>query len=168
MSYQNSPCSIEEDQEIVVPLGTTSTPPPPSTTTRAQWRAALVVGMLLLLLMMLAGGGGVVGRRPEGSSSTTAAEGLVVGDAPCVPATDTFTGGSVTTWYGKSYPFETCYKLDLGGYDEDKFCWSKSYHSDYYGVFYQCIPNPKNGGWYALEYASPNSCGPPCQDMYQD
>ena len=65
-----------------------------------------------------------------------------IGDAPCVPATSTFTGVSVTTLYGKDYAFETCYKLDLG--DEAKYCWSKSYQA-VGNYFYQCIPNQKNG-----------------------
>ena len=165
MSYQNSPSSIDKENKIAVPLMlmTPSTPPPIATTTRLlQWRVALLVVGMLLLFDVLAGCG-VVGRRPEESSSTTAAAGLVGHFAPCLPATDTFMGGSVTTWYGKHYAFETCYKLNLD--DGPAYCWSKSYKA--VNLFYQCIPNPKHGGWYALEYTSPNLCGPPCQDMYQ-
>ena len=169
MSYQNSP-TIDEDEEIAVPLVTTITPPPPpSTMTTSLHRSSrkiIVAGTLLLLLlfMMLAGGGGMVGRRPEKSLTTTAIEGLVVGSAPCLPATSNFQGTSVTTWFGKSYAFETCYKLG----DEDKYCWSKSFYDDVNGQYYQCSPNPKGGAWYGFDTKVTWWCGPPCQDMYHD
>ena len=109
MSYQKSP--IIDENETAVLLVTKITPLPTTTTSGhgSKWRVALVAGMLLLLVAC-----GVVWMRPERSSYTTAAEGLVVatqGHTPCLPATSTFRGISETTSVGKSYAFETCYKI---------------------------------------------------------
>ena len=157
MSYQKSSTSDEDD--TVVPLVTTLLPPTMSYHSKRRMAVAMLAGMMLA--------GGMVGRRPEKSLTTTAIEGLVVGSAPCLPATSNFQGTSVTTWFGKSYAFETCYKLG----DEDKYCWSKSFYDDVNGQYYQCSPNPKGGAWYGFDTKLPSRlwrlCDTPCQEMHK-
>ena len=99
------------------------------------------------------------------------------GSSPCLPAPDTFSGISETTrtyahWSGRTNPFETCYQLG----DTDEYCWSHSYYDINYADWYECVPKPMNGAWHSIEQENmryvnpithPYSCGPPCQEMYQ-
>ena len=92
-------------------------------------------------------------------------------DSPCIPADGTFSGISYTGHTKQSYPFETCWQLG----DEDKYCWTKSWHHptglNIYGKWLSCAPN--GDGWNPIDahYVNPvtyptRSCGPPCQEQH--
>ena len=187
MSYQNLP-AIDEDETTVLVV-TTSTPPPTSTNRSSQWRVARVAGMLLLLLLLVmvvaVGGGGMVGRKPEESLLVDTAAGLVGSPPFCYPRNQSnFEGTSVSTYWGKGYAFETCYKLENPNTHHDaieedgrmvKYCWSASYYEDLGPIgsgYYQCLPY--GDGWKALEftYKGPTRpgvhCGKPCQRLYKE
>ena len=167
MPYQNPP--IFHDGGTAVPLGTTAILPTTTTTGFRLKQMVVVVAAMLLVV-----GGGTVWMRPEGASSTPIAEGLVVAthvDAPCLPATGTFSGTSTYwTWYdvgdSQSTAFETCYQDG----SSSTYCWTKSYHHDYLNnldneddTYRQCIPN--GDAWSAVDGSG--VCGGPCQDIYQ-
>ena len=91
----------------------------------------------------------------------------------CIPATDTFTGLSTTTLWGKGKgkAFETCYKLgnDAPFKRKDLHCWSKSYYNQHTFPkgFYQCIPDGDD--WHGIDANLPgDSCGSPCQNIDWD
>ena len=165
MSYQNPPTSIDEDETVDASVVVTTLLQPTSTTTsihRSKLLVASVAGTMLVA--------GVVVLMQVESSYTTVPEGLVVGTeriTQCFPATDTFSGVSTTTYWGKSYPFETCYQLG----DTLTYCWTKSYrhHNNHY---LQCFPDGLIGDdfWHAInpKYVNPwGSCGMPCQAMQE-
>ena len=98
-SYQNSPSSIDQDEEIVATILS------PSTTTRSyhssKWRmiATRVAGMLLLVMLA----GGTVWLW-DGDDTTKAEGRLIVGINPailrCHPTRSVFRGKS-TTYFGQ-------------------------------------------------------------------
>ena len=193
MSYQKSSTSDEDD--TVVPLGTTLLPPTMSYCSKRRMAVAMLAGMMLA--------GGMVGRRPEvGSSSTptAAAEGLVVATqlsvaeedydydygTTCVPAASGATFGGVSTTpdfdaVGQTAPFETCFQFG----NEATYCWTTSYYwAD--DRFYPCYPTsrhgypyypnfPQQGPWKSVKnddlpsvhpVTHPYSCGRPCHDQH--
>ena len=171
-SYQNSPSSIDEEDTAVPLVPTILSPTTTTIMTTTSYRSKWVMIAIVVAMMMLVAGGMVLLWDGE-----SAAEGLVVAtqeNGPCLPATDTFSGISVTvtTAYGHRDPFETCYQYG----EEAKYCWSKSYYvGGRFSGWYPCVPNPKYAEqtWelidpkYVNPVTHPYSCGEPCQDMYQ-
>ena len=73
---------------------------------------------------------------------------------------------------GHPDPLETCYQYG----DTAKYCWSHSYYQDNGLGWFPCLPAPYKSAWHSvgqenLRYVNPithpYSCGPPCQEMYQ-
>ena len=107
----------------------------------------------------------------------------VQGGAGCYPAGGTFNGvgQSVTTWWGKSYPFQTSYQFNgLATY-----CWTNAYyyyderddddpaisggggHYDYSNYF-QSVPNGGGDAWHHIFLDVPFPCCSPCQGQHVD
>ena len=182
---------MNEDNTTVVVI-TTITPP---TTTTSIHRSKLMIvtvrsflSIIVIVGIMLVAGGAVLlwdggsyfyssggSLQTEDSSITTDVEGLVVAthdSAPCLPASmdEAFNGISVSnpSLRARRHPFETCYQWG----NEVKYCWTKSYQWTHNGViFSECAPD--GSYWKAIDakyvnpVTHPNSCGTPCQDMYQ-
>lgn len=93
-------------------------------------------------------------------------------DAPCLPASGTFSGISYTGWQRQSYPFETCFQLG----DASTYCWTKSYfctqkHWNSSRNYCFCAPDGDKWQPISAEYVNPvthpNSCGSPCLEIHQ-
>jgi hypothetical protein len=165
MMFHQNPSIDEYETDVLL---VTTVTPPPTTTMRSFLSIIIVAGMMVVT-------GGVVWMR----DGETAAEGLAVAtqdSAPCLPATDTFQGKSLSDGFngGHREPFETCFQF----LSEAKYCWSKSYYCDdhdddeaFPNIYYQCTP--EGDGWKSIDanyvnpVTHPNSCGTPCQDMHQ-
>ena len=149
----------------------------PTTTTTMKYSLskvrmiAIFAGMMLLLICGASSTYDVTPRRVSNKQSKKTTKPLVTkplqhDGAPCLPAQGYFGGITKTTTFGNYDPFETCYKLNA-----HTLCWTKSYLRGGEGSqeahrYFQCVPN--GAGWYALERASFNSCGSPCQGQHQD
>ena len=120
LSYQNSPNSIDEDEETTLPLGTTILSQPTTMTTGHHLSKRMIA--IVAAGMMLVVAGGTVWMQEGGLSYTpSSAEGLVVatnpfyGKYPCFPAVGTFDGVSTIMPdrpNGESSPFETCFQFE--------------------------------------------------------
>ena len=125
-SYQNSPSSIDQDEEIVATILS------PSTTTRSyhssKWRmiATSVAGMLLLVMLA----GGTVWLW-DGDDTTKAEGRLIVGINPailrCHPARSVFRGKS-TTYFGQRGQARRDVFWQYGNLAN--YCWSQSWYDD--------------------------------------
>lgn len=119
LSYQNSPKSIDEDEETNLPLGTTILPQPTTMTTGHHLSKTMIAIVAAGIMLVVAGG--AVWLQDDGSSHThSSAEGLVLATNPfytknpCYPAVSTFDGVSTIMpdgLNGKSSPFETCFQF---------------------------------------------------------
>ena len=138
----------------------------------------VVMCLALLLGLSLYAGGPYDGdnlRRYDESIVDGSATSAVQGGAGCYPgAAGTFNGvgQSVTTWWGKNYPFQTCYQFN----SLKTYCWTNSYYyyDERYGKtfdysnYFQCVPNGGGDAWHHIFLDVPFPCGSPCQGQHMD
>ena len=174
LSYQNSPNSIDEDEETTLPFGTSILSQPTTMTTGHDLSKRMIV--IVAAGMMLVVAGGTVWMQDGGLSyNPSSAEGLVVptnpfyGRYPCIYAVGTF--GGVSTIMpdcpnGESSPFETCFQFE----STSSYCWTESLHyvpnNEDGTIYYQCYP--LLSGWNFIDakdikpVTHPITCGKPC------
>ena len=163
MSYQNTPC-IDEKETADIPIVVSYR--------WKWWRVAIVIAGLTMLVAV----GAVL---LQDGSITTATEGFVLatqgtGCAPCIPASGTFNGNSVTlNGVGQTYPYETCWRFS----NTDLYCWTKSYQCNFWPyAYFECVPNGDYGAqaWHTVgpdtldpvDLTVPQLCGSPCQGQH--
>ena len=142
----------------------------------------LLVGLALYAVGPFIDGGDRLRRSGGNLVDGTATSATKSDGQRCVPATDTFGAVSTTTYFGKEYPFETCYHLgkDKKRPDEANCCWTKSFldrgdhtkddDQEYDVGFFECVPDGLYGAnyWHASYDSNPGTCGLPCQNVHED
>ena len=121
---------------------------------------------LLLGCSMYVGGPSDCGSLDH--SVGTIVDGTAMSASPCVPATGTFVQNHCDTFFLNCVnPFDTCWQFN----DDRTYCWTQSQYSENcYGNYCACIP--VGAAWneidakYVNPVTQPNSCGPPCQEVY--
>ena len=144
---------------------------------------AVMVGTIAGALLM-AGHSMMMPNRSsnvDGMVIVPSAASRLSGKAPCLVAGGTFSGTNTRDGkYGKVVAFENCYQArDNKGNDivPWQYCWTKSYHSSLCDMLstnaYCYLPCVPTGNWVELDprfvnpVTDPHSCGPPCENMYQ-
>ena len=98
-----------------------------------------------------------------------------LGNTPCLPANNGFSGVSKSPTFYHKYHYQTCYQL---GNDpiflHNQHCYTNSYYNNDYcvlGVFlagwFKCVPN--GGDWGGIDTNLPlDYCDEPCHAVHQD
>ena len=139
--------------------------------------ATVVMGALLVWMVAVHSNRILTNHSRSNVDSMVVVSTAATHEGPCLvpPAGTAFTPDNSRTYGCRKDPFETCYQYR----NEAKYCWSKSYWSDYMGAFCRCAPIPYNpaGGnrqnWdsvdpkYVNPVTTPTTCGEPCTTMKQ-